>query len=89
MYANKPHFYTFVSVLIYSLILILYVNFVYIFDESPLRNTLGIVLLIGLVYPMSVNILKIYKYGPARYFRTKSNYIDLIFNIVAFTNFLL
>jgi hypothetical protein len=89
VYAKGPHLMTFAMVTLYSLVLMLYVNFVYLLEGSSLGAPLELVLLIALLYPLGVNCLKIYKYGPKRYFQTRANYIDLVFNINAFINFIL
>lgn len=89
MYAKRPHIMTFISMTLYSLILILYVNFVYMIEASPAVAPLELILLIALIYPMSINILRIYQYGPKKYISSPENYIDLFFNFNALLNFIL
>ena len=59
MYARRPHIMTFLKMTLYSIVLIFYVNFVYIINDSPAKRPLELVLLIALIYPMSINILKV------------------------------
>lgn len=80
---------TFFMMTLYSLVLILYVNYVYMVENSPLRQPLEIILLIALIYPMYINILKVFKYGPKDYISSPENYIDLFFNVNALVNFIL
>ena len=60
MYAKRPHIMTFLMMTLYSMVLIFYVNFVYMIEDSPARKPLELILLIALIYPMFINILKIY-----------------------------
>ena len=75
--------------LLYALILILYTIFVYISPNPVVSNVMGIVLVLSVIPTVALNLLKISKYGFIDYWSSSENILDLFFNIVGVTNFIL
>ena len=75
--------------LFYALILILYTIFVYISPNPVVSNVMGIILVLSVIPTVTLNVVKIYKYGFIDYWGNNENIVDLVFNIIGVSNFIL
>jgi hypothetical protein len=87
-YGRRPHFVSFIMMILYAFILLLYTIFVYINPDDMISNVMGKVLVISLIYPVTQNCIRIYKYGIVYYWSQTQNNIDIIFNIIGVMNFI-
>lgn len=88
-YGRKPHFYNFLMMVFYALSLVFYTFFVYIKPDPKISSIMGIVLVFSLLPTVSLNVQKLYKYGFFDYWRNSENVLDLVFNIIGVSNFVL
>lgn len=75
--------------LFYALILILYTIFVYISPDPKISSIMGIVLVLSILPTVTINVLKLYKYGFLEYWGNNENVLDLVFNVIGVSNFVL
>ena len=70
----------------YLTIMIIYVNAIYINVDDSNAYLYGVLLLIGIVYPMLYDLRQLYIQGPKEYFQDLFNYSDQIYVWASFAN---
>ena len=66
--------------------MIIYVNAIYINNDKANANLYGILLMMGIIYPMFYDIRQLYLLGPKEYFQDIFNYSDQIYVWASFFN---
>ena len=66
--------------------MIIYVNAIYINNDKANANLYGILLMLGIIYPMFYDIRQLYLLGPKEYFQDIFNYSDQIYVWASFFN---
>jgi hypothetical protein len=59
--------------------MIIYVNAIYVQNEKTYAYIYGIMLLIGIIYPMSYDLSQLYRAGFKEYFSDPQNYSDQLY----------
>jgi hypothetical protein len=70
----------------YLTIMIIYVNAIYINNDTSNNYLYGILLMIGIIYPMFYDLRQLYLLGPKEYFQDIFNYSDQIYVWASFAN---
>lgn len=70
----------------YLTIMIIYVNAIYINNDKQNAYLYGILLMMGIIYPMFYDIRQLYLMGPKEYFQDIFNYSDQIYVWASFFN---
>ena len=59
--------------------MIIYVNAIYINNDQENRYFYGIILILGIIYPMVYDLTQLYKQGVTDYFSSIQNYSDQLY----------
>ena len=89
------HLTGFVFHCLYMILLTVYTYFIYILDleatvdERPIRNTLELLLVMGVLYPAIYDFVQFYLAGPTSYFSEFGNYLDMLYIWASISNTIL
>ena len=75
-FARKFHTVGCIAHFSYLLIMMIYVNAIYVNNDKSNAYLYGILLFIGIVYPMCYDLYQLYKAGFREYFSDPQNYSD-------------
>ena len=90
-YGRDHHVFGSMMHFLYVLLFILYVNFVYLYNDNSddMHIIFTLILAVGIIYPWLYDFIQLIADGPMVYFKDPWNYVDFVYIYGSITNIVL
>lgn len=89
-YGRDHHIFGSLMHFMYVLLFVLYVNFVYLYNDLGENHIIyTLILAVGIIYPWIYDLIQLVSDGPTVYFQDPWNFVDFIYIYGSITNIIL